>query len=191
MKEDMKYIHGLKKNNSKVIQSIYDQYLPIIQTFITKNNGTKDEAWDIFQEGLILILKKSKKKDFELKSKFSSYLYGICKFLWMNKLRKKSGNEVTITDTMTYTDDYSIEEDLHQTAQKELFLEKFRELGEKCQKVLNLYFNKTKMEEIARLMSYASVNATKQRKHKCTKQLITKIRTDHRYNELRAEDQIK
>lgn len=186
MEDEMEYIHGLHNNNSTVIQKIYDECFSLIRTLIIRNNGDEDDARDIFQEGLILVLKKSKKSDFELKSKFSVFLYGICRFLWMNKLRKKSGNEVTITDTMTYIDDFSIENFLHQEAQITLYKEKFKELGASCQQLLQLFFNKTPYKEIVDIMdNYSSVNSAKKQKHSCVQQLIKKIRADKRYQELK------
>lgn len=188
MDDEMEYIYGLHNNNSTIIQKIYDEYFSLVKTFIIRNNGDEYDAWDIFQEGLILILKKSKKPDFELKSQFSTFLYGCCRNLWRNELRGKRRTEVTIVDTMTYIDEYSIEKDLHQKAQLILYKEKFNLLGAKCQEVLKLYFTKTSMKKIAQLVNLAGENAAKQRRYKCAQQLIKKIRDDYRYQELKYEN---
>ena len=53
--EDQKYITGLLQNNSFVIQSIYDKYVPKVVNYIKQNSGSTDEAKDIIQETIITI----------------------------------------------------------------------------------------------------------------------------------------
>ena len=47
---DQIYIKYLKENNSAGIQLIYNKYSKQIVTLIIQNNGSEDDAYDIFQE---------------------------------------------------------------------------------------------------------------------------------------------
>ena len=47
-------LKGLAQNDRKAIEIIYTNHYPIIQALIISNNGTYDDAKDIFQEGMII-----------------------------------------------------------------------------------------------------------------------------------------
>ena len=50
--EDQKYIDGLLKNNSFIIQAIYDKFVPKVVNYIKQNSGSTDEAQDIINYNL-------------------------------------------------------------------------------------------------------------------------------------------
>jgi len=66
----------------------------------------------------------------------------------------------------------------------ELYKRKFAELGEDCQKILNLFFSGEKFKEIANKLDLASENSAKKKKHLCQKKLIQMIQKDQRFNEI-------
>ncbi len=187
-KQDNDYIKGLLTNDRKVIQEIYDKTYPGIVSLVKKNSGVEDDAWDMFQEGLILILKKVREPNFNLSSSFFSFFYGICYNLWRNELQKKRRTEVTLVDDNKYIVDDNIEDTMHKASQLSLYKEKFLGLGARCQELLKLHLEKRlKLKEIAKTMGYANENVVKQQKHKCQQQLILKIKADMRYKELRND----
>ncbi len=180
-----KYIKGLLTNDSSIIREIYSEYYPSIVALVKKNKiGNEDDAWGIFQEALALILVKAREPNFELTSSFFSFFYGICKFLWKNESKKKYRTEVTFEDDSTYINEVNIETVIHESNQMNLYREKFKELGERCQKLLELRFGRISFKEIVKIMGYANENAAKQQGFKCKQQLIKKIKADNRYKEL-------
>lgn len=182
---DQSLIHGIKIQDRKVLNRIYKDYFPGIRSFIVKNNGTDDEAKDIFQEVLIVIFRKAKADSLTLTSPFSSYLITLSRNMWYNVLKKKSFTSgVTIEELDVSIDDSDLLETINQRAQDKLYREKFAQLGEDCQKVLQLFFAGKKMEKIAQLMGYGSVSYAKKRKFKCKEQLVELIEQDARYREL-------
>ena len=84
------YIDGIRNNNSKIINEIYEKYSKAIIQYVTSNNGSADDAQDVFQEGMIVLFQKVHTPDFELTSSLLTYFYSICKFIWSNRLRKKT-----------------------------------------------------------------------------------------------------
>ncbi len=184
---DNEYIRGLIENDKAIIQKIYDDYLPRIRNFITKNRGTENDAWEIFQEALIIIMKKAKAANFKLSSNFYTFLYGVCRNLWGNELQKKYRTEVTIDDTLKYKSNTDYEKELIQSEQFYLYREKFAMLRERCQELLNHYFNGKKFRMIANLMGYASESVARKEKHKCQQHLIKSIKADPKFRELNHE----
>jgi len=59
--------------------------------YICKRGGTEEDARDIFQEGMIALMKNVRKGQFNGQSTIETYLFGICKQLFIHQVsRKKS-----------------------------------------------------------------------------------------------------
>ncbi len=179
------YINGIKNSNSKVIRVIYQKYFKAIAHLVETNGGTREDARDVFQEGLILMYQKVQKPDFELKSKFLTYFYAVCRNIWSNKLRKKPKKEVTIDSQMLPIEEEDSLSEIEKNEQYLLYRKKFLELGADCQKVLRLFLKKVSMKEITSQMGYSSINYTKKRKFMCKEKLMKLIKKDRHYNSLK------
>jgi DNA-directed RNA polymerase specialized sigma24 family protein len=59
----------------------------MILQLVINNNGDEDEAKDIYQEAIIVLYNKVKRGDFELSSKLKTYIYSICRRLWLKRLK--------------------------------------------------------------------------------------------------------
>lgn len=179
-----KYLGYLKTNDSEGIKEIYDTYLPRIEAIIGGMGGSKDEAWEIFQESLIVILSKSQSPDFQLSSTFYTFLVSICKFKWFNESKKKHKKNVTIENVGTLKDDTDIMETMLKLERFQLYKEKLGELGGECRQLFELFFQKVPLKEIAIRLGLKSENAAKQKKYKCQKKLIERIKKDAKYDQL-------
>ena len=180
-KKGKDYIAGIASGDPRIIEEIYQNFhQPIIQ-LVTTNNGTVEDAKDVFQEALIFVYLKSKESDFELRHSFLTYLYVVCKNIWSNRMRKNSRTAISLTD------DLSAEwiDELEWNEQYRLYRKQFRRLGEGCQRVLELYFDRVSMAEIARRMGFASEGYAKKRKFVCKKKLMRWIQKDPEFKELK------
>ena len=59
-------MEGLAKEDKASIEQIYRGNYMMVQSLILNNNGSTEDAADIFQEAMIVLLEKSKSPDFEL-----------------------------------------------------------------------------------------------------------------------------
>ncbi len=82
-----RYVEALLNNDGKLVEEIYRKYSGKMAAFIKKNQGSSDDARDIFQEALITIMKQARKKDFVLTCPFEAYLYLVCRGKWLNELK--------------------------------------------------------------------------------------------------------
>lgn len=181
---DKKFLAGLRDKDPTIIKEIYQKYFKSIKSYVTNNSGDLSDAEDVFQEGMVALYRNFNRPDFELTSAFSTYLYAVCKRIWLKKLKKSWNKEVTISEDYELKDDASIEEDIDKTAQYQLFRSKFNELGDDCQKIMKLFFDKVKMEEIKKIMNFGSVSYAKKRKHQCKEKLVALIKKDPLFAEL-------
>ena len=191
-KTDQRYIEGILEGDERVIDAIYTTFFPKITGYVKGNSGGDEDARDLFQEALIVIYRRAQAAPLELSSSFYTYLYSICRNLWLRKLRKKRSFEGTFRGQKEYTSvqDPKVEETMIKTEQYNLYRTKFQLLGEDCKKVLQLFFDGESMVVIAKTMGYKSEQYAKKRKFKCKEQLIRLIREDALYREL-ADDIIR
>jgi RNA polymerase sigma factor (sigma-70 family) len=163
--KDSLIINELRNGNTKVFSLIYNSY-PLIENYILKNNGSKDDAKDIFQNALIVFYQKAKAPEFELTAKLSTYLFAICKNNWLKVLRKKKST----SELNEETHQISIEEQ-HQVNETRIIntiQEKLKELGDPCKSLIVFHeFHKMKWEIIAKKMNYATAHAARNQKYKC------------------------
>jgi RNA polymerase sigma factor (sigma-70 family) len=182
--EERYFVDGIRNNDSKILNEIYEKYSKAIVHYVTSNSGTIEDAKDVFQEGMIVLFRKVNAEDFELTSNLLTYFYSICKYIWYNKLRKKSITTVEFDNIHEPSDTHSIQKDLERKERSTFYQQKFKTLGEGCQTILTYFYEGFKMKEIAEKMGFASANYATKRKHKCKEQLMNLITKDKYYNEI-------
>lgn len=181
------FLRGIRQNDSAVIEQIFERFRPGIRRHIRRNGGTTEDADDIFMDALEVIYRKVKTDALELTCAFYTYLFEICKRLWLKKLRRKkfqSGVTIDEWPVSTMSEEPKIE--MGKTERYQLYQEKFKQLQEDCQRILDLHLiQKKPMNEIARIMGHASAGYTRKRKHVCKERLKEMIRADRRFEELK------
>jgi len=179
-------LSGLKERNEKVIKYIYRISYPQIRYFVTSNSGTTMDAEDVFQDAIVLIYKKLEDNELRLTSTFNTFVYSICRHLWLQKLNKKNlFNEFNDEYNGHVADLPPDKEELEADSLKSnLFHKHFARLKPDEQKVLKLYISKTSAREIARIMGYKSDKYAKFRKYLCKEKLKNMIINDEEFSKL-------
>lgn len=180
-----RYLQGIKDRDSKILQEIYNDILPGISRWVIEHGGNKEDAQDLFQEMIISIYKKMKEGNFELTCSFWTYALVVCRNLWFTKARKKDRIKYTdtINDERVEIED-NMQNEIENREQYNLYQKHFLGLEEKCQKILAMFFNKIKMAEIAEKLDTTPAYI-KKRKHKCKEMLVSRIKEDALYLELK------
>ncbi len=177
---DQKYIDALLENDKVVLDELYRKYSGKIKWMVIKNNGTEDDAADIFQEALMSIYHKAKLNGFELTCPFDAFIYMVCRKKWLNVLAKRKNHGVTNIEEQEYSlgeDTFKLAEDCHlQDERLALLKSKFAELGEACQELLKLSWEDKSMEEVAGILGFTYGYARK-KKSECMAKLTKLIQT--------------
>ena len=141
----------------------------MIQSLILNNSGTTDDAADIFQEAMIVLFEKAKNPDFELNCHLKTYIYSVCRRLWLKKLQQ-------LQRFSRQTDDMEqvvpVEEDLeiHEKRQQDFTIMEnaMAKIGEPCKSLLEAYYiQKKQMQQIATEFGYTNADNAKTKKYKC------------------------
>jgi RNA polymerase sigma factor (sigma-70 family) len=166
-------LKGLAANDRKAIETIYRVHYSMIQTLVINNNGTSDDARDVFQEAVIVLYEKAKSGSFELHARLKTYIYEVSRRLWLNKLmisRRFSGDLANTPETIATEEDVRMYE--YRTQDFELMERALQHLGEPCKELLESYYLKKKnMSEIAREFGYTNADNAKNQKYKCLMRL--------------------
>lgn len=184
-------LNGILRNDTIALQYIYKNFYSKINFFIKKNNGDDDDANDVFQEAIIIIYRKLKANDLVLDCTFETYLYSVCRFLWLKQLEKRKMEKEKIKDNHEYNDDLyddGLEKVVDLNDRYKLYQKHFANLGKDCQKVLQLYFDKVPLKSIAQMMGFKSEKYAKKRKFKCKEYLIKSIKQDLEYKKILSGD---
>lgn len=172
--KDKELIAQIKKGDEKALDYIYKKNFKSIIKMVLNNRGTEDEAQDIYQDALIVLWQKVQKDDFVLTSKLSTYLYAICKNLWLKELERKSKLIGTEKDEVEFID-------FEQKERIKIIHDCIDSLGDTCKKVLTYYyFDGMSMQEIAKKLGFANADTAKTKKYKCKKELDSLIKSKYK-----------
>ena len=166
-------LEGLAKNDRKAIETIYKQHYNMVQSMILANSGYPDDARDIFQEAMIVLYEKVTSGSFELNSQLKTYLYSVCRRLWLKRL---SQLQRVSPEVEGLEERIPVEEDLEKHEQRNrdfiVMEQAMNGLGEPCKSLLEAYYlEKKSMVEIAGDFGYTNADNAKNQKYKCLMRL--------------------
>ena len=186
---DEAILDGLKKRDSGIIRYVYKEYYPTIKFLITTNSGTETDTEDVFQDALVVLFKKIAREDLILTSSFKTFLYSICRNLWLQRLdRRVFSNEfLEMEDLSELQDNLYLEQPEEEHEKYRLFQQHFLKLSEDCQKILQLFLGKTSLKEIAEIMGFKTEKYAKTRKFMCKEKLKNSIINDPNFKKYLAD----
>lgn len=162
-------LKGLAEGDKRTIEIIYKDHFNMIQSLIINNNGSADDAKDIFQEALIVLYEKVCSGSFELNCQLKTYLYSVSKRLWLKKLNS-SNRFVSGAEDLEATFPVEEEVEAHEKrdAEFEMMDKAIASLGEPCKSLLEAYYlKKQNMQVIAAAFGYTNADNAKNQKYKC------------------------
>ena len=163
MKRAQYYLDGIRNNDTGILNEIYDTCSKQILSYVFKNNGDENDGWDTFQDGLLILYKKVQDPHFQIKSSFSTYLFAICRFVWLQKLNKKSKEEVTFSEFSQLIVEEGVEKQFIEVQRQAIYDKAFDKLSPECQELLRMSFLKIRAKEVAVKMKY-SIEYVKKKK---------------------------
>lgn len=173
LEEEKLLLKGLAENDKQAIERIYRDNYAMIQAFILNNSGSHDDARDIFQEAMIVLFEKTRTETFELSSQLKTYIYSVCRRLWLKKLNQMnrySGRLDNMEETIPVDEDM----ELHEKRDTDFTLMEnaMSKIGEPCKSLLDAYYiQKKHMQEIAADFGYTNADNAKTQKYKCLMRL--------------------
>ncbi len=166
-------LEGLAASDKKAIETIYRQNFNMVQNLVINNNGSSDDAKDVFQEAMIVLYERVRSGSFELNCQIKTYMYSVCRRLWLKRLQQlnRYSPPVESLELSVQVDD-EIEEHEKRNAEFEMMDKAIGSLGEPCKSLLEAYYlQKQNMQVIAASFGYTNADNAKNQKYKCLMRL--------------------
>lgn len=161
----------MKKTNPSVSEGqdqelkLLYRKLPDIRRFLVTLGCSRNEAEDIFQEALLIYVRKTEQADFVLTVEPYFYVKNTCKLLWYNQARKqqKQATFSLESDVVEQEDDWFRKEAKIRVVENTL-----QRLGEQCQELLQLFYGLGwSMVDIAQKIGLRNDKVAKVQKYRC------------------------
>lgn len=164
------------RQNEKALSYLYSHTLKKVKGYILSNNGSPDEANDIFQDAVIIFFKAVIENKFEDSLSVNAYIFTVSKNLWINTAkRKRTLVHVDIEDQQLSNEAHSQLDTMISKEKREALNIAYSKLDEPCRKLLGLVaYEKLSMKELQVKMNLTSENAAKTMHYRC-KQSFHKI----------------
>lgn len=176
-----KILKGIFDNDRSIIQFVYDKYFNTIKSYVIKYGGSKEDAWDIFQDGIVIIYEQIKNEDLEIKSSFITYFFTVCKYQWLKTVRQNSNKYFEVIEESKDVErlhhqehTIKLDEVIENEKRNKLYHVSFLKLSKECQYLLKLVAKGFSVKELAEALNYKSTGFTYKKRRIC-KQRLTKL----------------
>lgn len=169
---NQRIINGILTGDHKIFNELYEYEFPKVVKLIIKNSGSVDIAKDVFQDAIVILMEKVYANTLDLTCTISTYLYSICRFLWMDQLRQNK-REMPFNDSYSYLNveitvaGFENTPDIYENVNKAIGT-----LGDPCKQLLECYYYKNlSWVEIAQTLGYANAASARNQKYKCLERI--------------------
>ncbi|MDP9080312.1 MAG: sigma-70 family RNA polymerase sigma factor [Bacteroidota bacterium] len=173
---DKELIETLKKErvSDLVIKFLYKNYYHGLNNYIRLNQGSEQDAEDIFQEVVVSFIEIVKSDKFRGESSIKTFLYTLGRYAWLNELKKRarSLSREEKFEVGKDQEDKDVSQLLIGREAKGLVMNIIEKLGDVCKRILvAYYYNDLSMKEILPLMDFQNEQVLRNKKYKCLKSL--------------------
>ncbi len=183
---DKKIIKALLDGNSeqnKCLYFLYKKQFPITSRYITQNNGTTEEAKEVFHATMTIFYEQVKNKQFEAKEHeptVANLIQMIAQTIWHSKLpATPTANSNNNHKKMNKSTFKKVQIAIEQYEQTNMLLGILDGLGEDCKKILTYYFYKGwSIPMITRAMGSKNPHNMRNKKSKCHQRLKDLIKNN-------------
>mgnify|MGYP003576537867 FL=1 len=164
---DQELINQLSSSDILVVEKgwehVYASYYPMIRDMICHNSGMEDDASDIFHDALLIFDRNLKSGRFRGDSSIKTYLFSICKNLWLKEYEKKQKKMAAEAESILVS-----QQDVDYLINVEIVTLLMNELQEDCRNILiEYYYNNRSMAELMEMFNVNSIQAAKNKKWRC------------------------
>lgn len=177
MKEytDNEIIECLRNRQSYVVHWLSDRYMPMIRLMVYQKGGTTEDARDIFQDGLIIMLEKLDDNKFDLTCKFKTFLYCVCEHLWKTVLEKRQSAANYLNRRSEPESEKDFTDIIDYQMYEQIIQDVFKTLDHISIKILTLYWQENSLQEIADKLGY-TYGYVKKKKCEAQGELTEKVK---------------
>jgi len=175
---DKTIIEGIRRQDDKVLNFLYDNYFQTVKNHVLKNSGSVEDVSDVFQDTIIALYQKISEDNFDLTTDLKGYFFGVARNIWSVQLRHKKR-----TEELNFDFPEEEEEEISDPLFQKIMTRAFNKLKPDCQAVLTLFYDGCAYEEIAVKMNLKNETYARRKKYLCKEALMELIKKDPEYQE--------
>lgn len=150
-----------KISDERFVQ-LYKEVFPLVVKYISKGQGTLEQAKDIFQDALIIYYEQILSTEKQIEQTEKAYIFGIVRHLWIHQF-KLGLNYEPLSDKIELVENV----DDARISDKQL-MRLLMNAGERCVSLLKtFYYDKLSMTEMAERFGFRSERSATVQKFKC------------------------
>ena len=176
---DINIINGVRNQDDKILNWLYDNYLQSVKKHVLSNSGSVEDVSDVFQDTIIVLYNQITEDNLNLTTDLKGYFFGIARNVWSAQLRKK---QKTIELEIDLADEEESEEQYDPILER-IVSRVFQKLKPDQQMVLNLFSEGHSYEEIAVKMNLKNEVYARRKKYLCKEALLELVKEDPEYQE--------
>jgi RNA polymerase sigma factor (sigma-70 family) len=149
-------------------KTLYARHFAATKSYILKNTGSLEDAEDIFQEAMLVVVDKMSNPEFELTCSPGTFIFAVTRNLWLNKLKEKKRLSVSmLSDNKEY-----VQIDEEESGLEGKISGWLRKITIRCQQILySIFYLKEPMIKLASRMGWKNKHTADNQKYKCIQQL--------------------
>ncbi len=171
--DDQEIVQGLIQNDSEIINYLYTEIGPKVMQIIMKAGGSREEANDVFQEGIITTYENIRSGRYQLRPevKFTTYLIKVCKYKWYDMVKSAHKRKISGLEFDFMDEEESVIQGLIRAEEYKALHSLIDQLSGRCKEILNRYYwNREGMKEIGEALNM-NPQSVKNGKYRCMKEL--------------------
>lgn len=176
---DISIIEGVRKQDDKILNWLYDNYLPTVKKHVLNNSGSIEDVSDVFQDTIIVLYNQITEDNLGLTTDLKGYFFGIARNVWNAQLRRK---QKTVELEFDLTEDEGQEEQADPTLER-IIARVFPTLKPDEQLVLRLFSDDKSYEDIAVIMNLKNETYARRKKYLSKETLLELLKNDPEYQE--------
>jgi RNA polymerase sigma factor (sigma-70 family) len=184
---DTEIIECLRNRQSYVVRYLWERYIPMVRLMISRTGGTFEDAKDVFQDSLIIMLEKIDSREFALTCRFKTYLFSVCENLWKTVLQKRHAASNYINRRIIDENETDISEAMESRLYEEIFTEVFETLDTSSKNILKLFWQDVSLQEIADKLGY-QYGYVKKKKSEAQAEITRKVKSHPGYMKIMSSE---
>lgn len=165
----------------KPVKHLYEKYFYLLSSYIEQNQGSREDAEDIFQEVVLTFIDLIRKNKFRGESSVKTFLFAVNRNIWFNELKKR-GRQINRNEKFSKNlpaTESGIDRIINGREARQQIFTIIESLGETCKKILvAFYYENLTISEILTRLDYQNEQVVRNRKAKCMKSLEEKFNAD-------------
>jgi len=141
--KEVELLEGVKNKDNAILEHLYETMTPVVYQDVMNNSGTEDEAKDLFQETMVVVIQNVRDGKYEAQN-LKGYIKNVARNIWYKKLRKRD-REVALQESNHEQEDHFTYDHYLDLLAYEEEIRKLRQglqqLGEPCYTVITRFYH--------------------------------------------------